>query len=76
MELGSLRCDANVSVRKKGDTVLGTRTETKNLNSFKAVVRAIEYETSRQIEVIEMVEELYRKQGYGMKNRCYKAYEK
>ena len=53
MELGSLRCDANVSVRKKGDTVLGTRTETKNLNSFKAVVRAIEYETSRQIEVIE-----------------------
>lgn len=53
MELGSLRCDANVSVRKKGDPVLGTRTETKNLNSFKAVVRAIEYETSRQIEVIE-----------------------
>ena len=53
MELGSLRCDANVSVRKKGDTVLGTRTETKNLNSFKAVVRAREYETSRQIEVIE-----------------------
>ena len=53
MELGSLRCDANVSVRKKGDTVLGTRTETKNLNSFKAVVKAIEYETNRQIEVIE-----------------------
>lgn len=53
MELGSLRCDANVSVRKKGDTKLGTRTETKNLNSFKAVVRAIEYETNRQIEVIE-----------------------
>ncbi len=53
MELGSLRCDANVSVRKKGDTVLGIRTETKNLNSFKAVVRAIEYETNRQIEVIE-----------------------
>ena len=53
MELGSLRCDANVSVRKKGDPVLGTRTETKNLNSFKAVVRAIEYETNRQIEVIE-----------------------
>lgn len=53
MELGSLRCDANVSVRRKGDTKLGTRTETKNLNSFKAVVRAIEYETSRQIEIIE-----------------------
>ena len=53
MELGSLRCDANVSVRVKGDTKLGTRTETKNLNSFKAVVRAIEYETARQIEIIE-----------------------
>ena len=53
MELGSLRCDANVSVRKKGDTKLGTRTETKNLNSFKAVVKAIEYETSRQIDLLE-----------------------
>lgn len=53
MELGSLRCDANVSVRIKGETVLGTRTETKNLNSFKAVVRAIEYETGRQIEILE-----------------------
>ncbi len=53
MELGSLRCDANVSVRKKGETELGTRTETKNLNSFKAVVRAIEYETNRQIEILE-----------------------
>ncbi|RRD39935.1 Asp-tRNA(Asn)/Glu-tRNA(Gln) amidotransferase subunit GatB [Leptotrichia sp. OH3620_COT-345] len=53
MELGSLRCDANVSVRRKGDPVLGTRTETKNLNSFKAVVKAIEYEMSRQIEIIE-----------------------
>lgn len=53
MELGSLRCDANVSVRKIGDKELGTRTETKNLNSFKAVVRAIEYETNRQIEILE-----------------------
>ena len=53
MELGSLRCDANVSVRKKGETKIGTRTETKNLNSFKAVVKAIEYETNRQIEVLE-----------------------
>ena len=53
MELGSLRCDANVSVRKKGEKKLGTRTETKNLNSFKAVVKAIEYETNRQIEVLE-----------------------
>ena len=53
MELGSLRCDANVSVRLKGEKELGTRTETKNLNSFKAVVRAIEYEVGRQIELLE-----------------------
>lgn len=42
-----------MSQLEKGDTELGTRTETKNLNSFKAVVKAIEYETSRQIEVVE-----------------------
>lgn len=53
MELGSLRCDANVSVRKIGDTKLGTRTETKNLNSFKAVAKAIDYEINRQIELLE-----------------------
>ena len=53
MELGSLRCDANVSIKEKGSEKLGTRTETKNLNSFKAVVRAIEYEANRQMEIIE-----------------------
>ena len=53
MELGSLRCDANVSIKEKGSDKLGTRTETKNLNSFKAVVRAIEYEANRQMELIE-----------------------
>ncbi len=53
MELGSLRCDANVSIRPKGETKLGTRTETKNLNSFKAVAKAIEYEIERQIDVVE-----------------------
>ncbi|TDT69105.1 aspartyl/glutamyl-tRNA(Asn/Gln) amidotransferase subunit B [Hypnocyclicus thermotrophus] len=53
MELGSLRCDANVSVREKGTEKFGTRTETKNLNSFKAVAKAIEYEIGRQIELIE-----------------------
>lgn len=53
MELGSLRCDANVSVRKIGEKKLGTRTETKNLNSFKAVMKAIDYEINRQIDVIE-----------------------
>lgn len=53
MELGSLRCDANVSVKKVDDDKLGTRTETKNLNSFKAVAKAIDYEINRQIDVLE-----------------------
>ncbi len=53
MELGSLRCDANISVMEKGATKFGTRVEVKNLNSFKAVARAIDYEIGRQIETIE-----------------------
>lgn len=53
MELGSLRCDANISVRPKGEEKFGTRVEVKNLNSFKAVARAIDYEIARQIETIE-----------------------
>ncbi len=53
MQEGSLRADVNVSVRKKGDTELGTRTEMKNMNSFRSIVRAIEYEVDRQIDVIE-----------------------
>ena len=53
MQEGSFRCDANVSVRRKGDAELGTRTETKNLNSFRFVERAINYEIERQIDVIE-----------------------
>src|SRR2546428_9909660 len=53
MDEGSLRCDANVSVRKFGDQKLGTRTELKNINSFRFVQKAIDYEVNRQIEVIE-----------------------
>ncbi|NLW24263.1 MAG: Asp-tRNA(Asn)/Glu-tRNA(Gln) amidotransferase subunit GatB [Clostridia bacterium] len=53
MEQGSLRCDANVSVRPVGSEKLGTKTEIKNLNSFRAVQRAIEYEIARQIDVLE-----------------------
>ncbi len=53
MQEGSLRADVNVSVRKKGDSKLGTRTEMKNMNSFRSIVRAIEYEVDRQIDVIE-----------------------
>ena len=53
MQEGSLRADVNVSVRKKGQTEFGTRTEMKNMNSFKAITRAIEYEADRQVEVLE-----------------------
>ena len=53
MQEGSLRCDVNISVKKKGSDKLGIRTEMKNLNSFKAVARAIEFEANRQIEVLE-----------------------
>ena len=53
MQQGSLRADVNVSVRKKGDEKLGTRTEMKNMNSFRSITRAIEYEVERQIEVLE-----------------------
>jgi aspartyl-tRNA(Asn)/glutamyl-tRNA(Gln) amidotransferase subunit B len=53
LEEGSLRCDANISVRKKGSEELGTRTEIKNLNSFRNVQRAIEHEAIRQVDLIE-----------------------
>lgn len=53
MQEGSLRCDANVSVRPKGSTEFGTKTEIKNLNSFKALQRALAYEIERQIEILE-----------------------
>ena len=53
MQEGSFRCDANVSVRPRGDEALGTRTEIKNLNSFRFVERAINFEVERQIDVLE-----------------------
>jgi aspartyl-tRNA(Asn)/glutamyl-tRNA(Gln) amidotransferase subunit B len=53
MQEGSFRCDANVSVRRKGVDKLGTRCEIKNLNSFRFMERAIEFETRRQIEILE-----------------------
>ena len=53
MQEGSLRADVNVSVMKKGSNKFGTRTEMKNMNSFRSIVRAIEYEVERQIEVVE-----------------------
>jgi aspartyl-tRNA(Asn)/glutamyl-tRNA(Gln) amidotransferase subunit B len=53
MQEGSFRCDANVSVRRKGTEKLGTRAEIKNLNSFRFVEKAINYEVARQIELLE-----------------------
>ena len=53
MQEGSFRCDANVSVRRAGDSQLGTRCEIKNLNSFRFLERAIEFEVRRQVELIE-----------------------
>ncbi len=59
MEEGSLRADVNVSVRKKGVKEFGTRTEMKNMSSFRSIVRAIEYEAERQIDVIENGGKIY-----------------
>lgn len=61
MEEGSLRCDANVSVRPRGQKELGTRTELKNMNSFRNVERAIAYEIERQIDLVETGGEVVQK---------------
>jgi aspartyl-tRNA(Asn)/glutamyl-tRNA(Gln) amidotransferase subunit B len=53
MQEGSMRCDVNISVRETGSDILGTRAEIKNMNSLKAIARAIEYESQRQIEALE-----------------------
>ncbi|NDD29306.1 MAG: Asp-tRNA(Asn)/Glu-tRNA(Gln) amidotransferase subunit GatB [Proteobacteria bacterium] len=58
MEEGSLRCDANVSVRPRGSQTLGTKTEIKNMNSFRSVLRAIEYESARQVAALERGERI------------------
>ncbi|HUX10401.1 MAG TPA: Asp-tRNA(Asn)/Glu-tRNA(Gln) amidotransferase subunit GatB [Terriglobia bacterium] len=78
MEEGSLRVDANVSVRKKGVTTLGTKTEVKNLNSFRYLQKALAYEVERQIEVIEIGGEIFQEtrlfdsreqRTYGMRSK-------
>ena len=53
MSQGSMRCDANVSIRKYGDKEFGNRTELKNINSFRFIEKAIDYEIARQIEIVE-----------------------
>ena len=69
MEEGSLRCDANVSVRPKGQTELGTKTEIKNVNSFRFIREALEYEIDRQVEVIESGDRIHQE------TRLYNANE-
>lgn len=59
MEEGSLRCDANISIRPKGSKTFGQRTEVKNMNSLRNVQKAIEYEINRQIETVEKGGEVY-----------------
>ena len=58
MNEGQMRCDVNLSVRKKGETALGTRTEMKNLNSFAFAAKAIEYEFSRQVKAVSAGEKI------------------
>ena len=58
MQEGSMRCDINISVRKAGSQVLGVRTEIKNMNSLKAIARAIEFESQRHIDALETGNEI------------------
>jgi len=58
MEKGQMRCEANISVRLKGDEKFGTKVEVKNLNSFRVLEKAIDYETRRQIDLIEKGEKI------------------
>lgn len=58
MEEGSMRCEANISIRPKGSEKLGTKTELKNINSFRAVERALQYEIDRQIDIVSKGKEV------------------
>lgn len=73
LEEGSMRCDCNVSVRKKGEVKFGTKVEIKNVNSFRFVEKAIEYEISRQIASIESGEKIIQETRLydSTKNRTY-----
>lgn len=58
MEKGEMRCDVNISIREKGSSIFGTKVELKNMNSFSAVERAIEYESKRQAEALQKGEKI------------------
>ena len=68
LEEGSMRCDANISIMPKGSKEFGTRAEIKNVNSFRALQRAIEYEIDRQIELVEDGEEVVQETRLGDDN--------
>ena len=74
LEEGSMRCDANISIRPRGQKEFGTRAEIKNVNSFKALQRAIDYEYERQIALVENGEEVSRLTG-GSQHGCCAAFE-
>ena len=59
MEQGQLRCDANVSIRRRGETAFGTRTETKNVNSLRSVERAIRHEVERQVPIVSAGQKVF-----------------
>lgn len=71
MQEGSLRCDANVSVRPKGSEKFGTRVEIKNLNSFRSLQRAIDYEINRQIDAVESGEKIIQETRLWDENKGY-----
>jgi aspartyl-tRNA(Asn)/glutamyl-tRNA(Gln) amidotransferase subunit B len=73
MQEGSMRCDANVSVRPKGTEKFGTRVEIKNLNSFRSLQRAIDYEIDRQIDAIESGEKIIQETRLWDENKGYTA---
>ncbi len=70
MEKGSLRCDANISVRKKGESALGTKAEIKNMNSFKGVKAALEYEFERQVKLLKNGEKIVQETRLWDSERC------
>ncbi len=71
LQEGSMRADVNLSVREKGTEQLGTRTEMKNLNSFRAIMHAIENETERQIELLEAGETVVQETRRWDDDKCY-----
>ena len=71
MEEGSLRCDANISIRPRGQQELGVKTEIKNMNSFRAVERALEYEVQRQTVMALAGETIYQETRGWVENKRY-----